>query len=315
MSRWHERSWPFIGTYLKAAVWADQADAAEALLEQGRRRLQTIAFALSDYEDLSDVGELNRHRSRAIHRCSSDFLELLTTALRLQQETGGQYTPLIGALSHLWRRCRREGVEPSLEELAAAQRACCASSVRYDNEVIRLIGSSALDFGGIGKGFLAERGVEFFTGCGITYARVDCGGDLAFGGTTEWEVLVEDPAGGPPLGALLLRGDLQPRIGVATSGSYRSCWEYRGRVVHHIFDPLTGQSPNYIVQATVIHPSAAVADALSTALFGMEPAAALKFVEAYAGAAALIVLGDSTAVSTPGLTFHSGRSLPEHGVT
>jgi thiamine biosynthesis lipoprotein len=57
---------------------------------------------------------------------------------------------------------------------------------------------------------------------------------------------------------------------VATSGTYRQFFRYRGRRYHHIMDPATAAPRATTVQSlTIIADSVMHADAATTALFGL----------------------------------------------
>jgi len=59
---------------------------------------------------------------------------------------------------------------------------------------------------------------------------------------------------------------------------------------HHILDPRTGYPPPELASATVIAPSAALADGLATAVMALGPAAGLRQIESVAGCRATLVL-------------------------
>lgn len=65
---------------------------------------------------------------------------------------------------------------------------------------------------------------------------------------------------------------------VGTSGDYQQYFEHEGTRYHHIIDAHTGYPVEDIFSVTVIHPSAAWADGLSTALFLMPPDAAMEYI-------------------------------------
>src|SRR5690606_1673496 len=62
------------------------------------------------------------------------------------------------------------------------------------------------------------------------------------------------------------------------SGDYLNCFEYDGRRYSHEIDPSTGWPIRHdLVAVTVLHDSAALADALATALMVMGPQTAMAF--------------------------------------
>ena len=113
-----------------------------------------------------------------------------------------------------------------------------------------------------------------------------------------------EPARGKPSAALPgwsvgVRNPLDPRRRVAeirlrdralgTSGSTMQFFRHRGRRYAHILDPKTGRPADGVLSATVLAPSAALADALSTALFVMGPEQALAFCRTRPEIAALLI--------------------------
>jgi len=67
----------------------------------------------------------------------------------------------------------------------------------------------------------------------------------------------------------------------ATSGSYRERREADGETAHHLIDPRSGQPAQHrAVSVTVVHTSAARADALATALMILGPEAGRRKAEA-----------------------------------
>ena len=64
---------------------------------------------------------------------------------------------------------------------------------------------------------------------------------------------------------------------LATSGSAAQFFRHEGRRYSHILDPRTGRPAEGVLSATIVGPSAAEADALSTAMFVLGPDRALEF--------------------------------------
>ena len=114
-----------------------------------------------------------------------------------------------------------------------------------------------LDSGGLAKGMFADVLAETLSG--HESFAVDCGGDLAIGGSgaRERTIEVQSPFDGSVIHAFRLA-----RAGVATSGISRRAWlGADGRPAHHLLDPATGR-PAYtgVVQATALAPTAALAE-------------------------------------------------------
>jgi thiamine biosynthesis lipoprotein len=92
-----------------------------------------------------------------------------------------------------------------------------------------------------------------------------------------WEVGIRHPGQpGRRIGIVRLRDRA-----LGTSGGQFQSFRHRGHRYSHILDPRTGQPAEGVLSATVVAPTAAMADALSTAFFVLGPEASLKYCESH----------------------------------
>jgi len=123
-----------------------------------------------------------------------------------------------------------------------------------------------LDFGGIGKGYIAQNVVDFLNTQGIPESLVDAGGDIVLGNAPwdkkGWTVGVNQPEKADDL----LPEKLQlHNLSVATSGDVYQFIEHNGKKYSHIIDPATGYGVTSLRNVTVISNDGALADWLATA--------------------------------------------------
>src|SRR5262249_21253669 len=126
-----------------------------------------------------------------------------------------------------------------------------------------------INLGSIGKGYALDRAAEMLRQNGITSA-------LLHGGTSSVLAIGSPPGqnAGWPVG-VIHPWDADRRLGViclrdqalATSAETHQHFRYNERILGHLIDARTGQPAERIASATAIAPTAAVADALSTAFF------------------------------------------------
>ena len=148
---------------------------------------------------------------------------------------------------------------------------------------VTLLGkNTAIDLGGIAKGYTSARLMDVFRSYGLTSGLVSLGGNVQVLGTKPdgslWRVGIENPQGGDYLGVLSTKD-----AAVITSGGYERYFEENGKHYHHILDPATGYpAESGLVSVTIVSPDGTLADALSTALFVMGRERAEEYWRAHA---------------------------------
>jgi len=195
-------------------------------------------------------------------------------ALRWAAALDGRYDPAIGAVCALWDVKHRHEPPPG-DRVAELAGRCFHRRVDvgtlHGAPVLRYHDSEArLDLGSIAKGYGVDRAVRALRRLGIEKAVVVAGGDLYTIGTSPsgdpWSIGIQSPTDERGIVGTL---ELSDRA-VATSGTYRQFFRYRGHKYHHIMDPGTARPRETAMQSlTVIADSVMHADASTTALFGM----------------------------------------------
>lgn len=223
--------------------------------------------------------------------------EALRFALALARDTRGAFDPAVGALmeSHGFSRNARTGVlaAPGNRDTPAATHAALA--LDEAQRTVTVHAPLVLDLNAVVKGMaidLAARELLPFRDFAI-----DAGGDGFFSGVNQrgerWSVGIRHPRDpGAVLRVLGVSG-----LAVCTSGDYeRPAPEGHG---HHLMDPRTGESARLLASATVLAPSAMVADALSTAAFVLGPVEGLDLLERH-GVEGLLITPRLASLATAG---------------
>ncbi len=253
--------WQGIALGASAQILIDHPDGARLL---GRavgeiRRLEAI-FSL--YRPESALSALNR--TGTLENPPFELLELLTIAGRIHRRTGGAFDPTIQPLWALHARCATQGRAPTPGEIGAARARTGWAHLRFDAGAVHFLRPAmGLTLNGIAQGHIADRVAAMLRRAGVENVLVNAGEISALGDGPEgagWRVRIA----GTPQRAIRLKNRA-----IATSAPLGTTFDTGGRL-GHIIDPRTGRAAARQAQVSVIAPSAAVADGLSTAFCLMQ---------------------------------------------
>jgi thiamine biosynthesis lipoprotein len=287
------RTMPVMGTIAQLAVVHRDTRYAHAAMDAALAVLVGVERDMTRFRPGSDIGRVNRLAAREPVPVTARTARVVAEALRWAEASAGRFDPAIGGAIELWDVNHRSA-PPGDEHVRAfagrrLHRAVEIGS-RGVHPVIRLHDPDArLDLGAIAKGFGVDEAVRVLRDWGVTDAVVCAGGDLyAMGHALDgesWRVGIRDPLDGRRLAGTLTVSEQA----VATSGDYEQYFRYRGLMYHHLLDPDTGAPRRTSLHSdTVIAASCMEADAASTTVFGLEPAAANRLL-ARCGAHARLV--------------------------
>ncbi len=271
----------------------------EAMLDSAEQRLRQLESLWSRFVSDSDVTRANQAGGQAVV-VHEDTLAVISRALDAWRQTDGRFdiTVLPALLEHGYTHSVTTQLPaPRVPGSRIGQSAWVR--VDYDQSTLTVPASTAIDLGGIGKGFAADVVAEELIEAGALGVLVNLGGDLVVLGRpsndASWYLGIEDPAS-PPSHVALLRLDSG---GVATSGTTVRRWSTSdGGTAHHLIDPTqAGPSTTTLLTATVIAADAATAEAFATAAMMLDGPAAIAMLEKV-GLAGLVVGADGEVLRT-----------------
>ncbi|MBL8351369.1 MAG: FAD:protein FMN transferase [Burkholderiaceae bacterium] len=252
------------------------ATAAAAVADDLWRDLSAIHRQWNAWKP-GELYELNRAFRAGRDAAASPALRaVIRQAAVLEQASRGLFNPGIGGLVGTWgfhADVLADGQRPSAASLARWQRAAPSLS-QIEERGGRLRSRNPglqLDLGAYAKGVAIDAALDRLQRQGVQQALLNLGGNLAAmgrPGDRPWRVGVRDPHGSGLLTTLTVDG----REAVVTSGSYERYRWLDGERCCHILDPQTGAPAPAFVSVTVVHRSAALADAAATALLVAGPA-------------------------------------------
>ena len=143
-------------------------------------------FAMADrYESYfsatledSDVSKINENVGTPV-TVHEETAELIRKGQEYYEISGGKFDITIGALTSLWNISHSDGTVPSPEAISRALATVDAENVIIDgNQVTLTTPGSAIDLGGIAKGYIADQMKAYLNSQGITSGLIDLGGNI-----------------------------------------------------------------------------------------------------------------------------------------
>jgi len=281
-----------------AAAQADGADAVGVSIDRAFGWFEHIEQTCSRFDPTSELSRLTRRIGEPV-QVSRLLYEAVEFSLALGEESGGAFDPTVGIdLERLgFDREYRTGHRIRTDSAKSSPVSFRDIVLDRERRSITLLRAVMLDLGAVVKGLavdLAARELAPFENFVI-----DAGGDLFVAGQRPgggpWKIGIRHPRRpGALIDAISVSG-----VAVCTSGDYERRIGNDGP--HHIVDGRTRTDAALLASATVIAPSAMMADGLATAAFVLGPEDGIRLLERQAVEGLLI---------TPALERHATRGFP-----
>jgi thiamine biosynthesis lipoprotein len=234
----------------------------------------------SRFLETSELSALNRATGPVV--VSAPMFDALERARSYVRATSGIFDPGVGATLAALGYDRSFAPGALDRDAIATARPATFLDVRLDrrSRVVHRPAHVLVDLGGMIKGATVDAAARALGGAGA----VDAGGDAVVRGRP-WVVEVEDPRDPSRVVATLSLAN----AAVATSAPNRRRWRAGGRVVHHVIDPRTQEpAESDLLQATLVAPTAELADVAAKTVLVLGAREGRRFVEGAALGAVLV---------------------------
>lgn len=276
------------------------------LAEDTMKKYHELFDIYDDYEGVNNIKTINDNAGIKPVTVDPELIDLLEFSKQEYEETGGKVNVAMGSVLSIWHTYREAGLAdpskaklPDMQELKEAANHIDMKKVQIDPEASTVYledEEMSLDVGAIAKGYATERLAEALKEAGVTSALLSLGGNVETIGTKAdgkpWRVGVQNPDT-EAVKSYLHVVNLNDNC-LVTSGTYQRYYEVDGVRYHHIINPYTLMPRNIYDSVSILCSDSARADALSTAVFNMEPEEGMTFVEAQDGVEALWIYPDGS---------------------
>lgn len=293
----HKKVLRLMGNRFELSVMADDEHYAADCIDEAITEIQRIEKLLTTFKDDSTTNRINALAGIAPVKAEREVIELIKRSLKISSITQGSFDITYGSIDKsLWNFDKEM---KSLPDASIAKKS--VKLINYKNVIVNDKEETVflkeegmrIGFGGIGKGYAAERAKSVLQQKGIESGIVNAAGDLSAWGLQPngkpWTIGIAGPdATHHPFSALNITN-----MAVATSGNYEKFVMIDGKKYSHTIDPKTGLPVSGIKSVTIIAPNAELADALATPVMVMGLNAGLHLINQLPNISCIIIDDDN----------------------
>jgi len=296
-----------MGNHFEISVVADNETWADERIDAGVQEIQRIEKLLTTFNEDSETSLINRYAGASPVAVSQETFSIIERSLRISRITQGSFDISYGSIDkQLWNFDTNMKALPDKETAKRMVRLINYRNIILDHEnctVFLKEKGMRIGFGGIGKGYAAERARLVMKSLGVKSGIVNASGDLTTWGLQPngkpWTIGIVNPNAAHELFSYLNVTDLA----VATSGNYEKFVMINGKKYSHTIDPRTGLPVTGIKSVTIITLNAEIADAMATPVMIMGIKAGMDLINQMKDIEAIVIDDNNTVYSSANIRF------------
>ncbi|MFC4141902.1 FAD:protein FMN transferase [Pedobacter mendelii] len=282
-----------MGNRFEFTVIAETEQLGKLAIDAAIEEVMRVESLLTTFSDFSQTNCINENAGIKPIKVEIEVLNLIERSIRISEITDGAFDITYGSIDkRLWN------FDSKMTSLPDPQTALASVGlIDYRNVILDKRKSTVflknkgmrIGFGGIGKGYAADKAKVILQQMGIESGIVNAAGDLVTWGTQigghPWTVGIADPGQTDrPFSALKISD-----MAIATSGSYEKFVTIDGKRYSHTIDPKTGLPVSGVKSVSIICPSAELADALATPVIVMGVKIGLELINQIKQVACIVI--------------------------
>jgi thiamine biosynthesis lipoprotein len=275
-----------MGNHFEISVVANNEAWAIERIDAGVQEIQRIEKLLTTFNENSETSLINRYAGASPVTVSRETFSIID--------------------KRLWNFDTNMKALPDKETAKRMVRLINYRNIILDDEnctVFLKEKGMRIGFGGIGKGYAAERARSVMKSLGVKSGIVNASGDLTTWGLQPngkpWTIGIVNPNIAHELFSYLNVTDMA----VATSGNYEKFVMINGKKYSHTIDPRTGLPVAGIKSVTIITLNAEIADAMATPVMIMGIKAGMDLINQMKDIEAIVIDDNNTVYSSANIRF------------
>lgn len=285
-----------MGNRFELSVVGEDEQWADERIDAGIAEIQRIERLLTTFNDDSETNQVNKFAGVSPVAVCRETFNLIQRSLRLSKLTQGAFDISYGSVDKsLWNFDMAMDTLPDNETAKKMVRLINYRNILLNEEKCTVFlreKGMRIGFGGIGKGYAAERAKEVMKGQGVESGVVNASGDLTTWGSQpngkQWTIAIANPNSSHQAFSYMEVSNMA----VATSGNYEKFVMIGGKKYSHTINPRTGLPVSGIKSVTIITTNAELADALATPVTILGINAGLDMINQMNGIEAIVIDDD-----------------------
>lgn len=288
-----KQSVKLMGNRFEITVVTDDPQKGDTLIQKAIEEIKRIEKLLTTFNEESETNLINTNAGIAPVKVSKEIIQLIERSIKISLLTQGAFDISYGSIDKkLWNFDTNLKSLPDAETAKKSVRLINYRNIIIDEEkstVFLVQEGMRIGFGGIGKGYAAEKAKQILLSEGVEHGIVNASGDLITWGHQPdgkpWTIGIAHPdIADKPFSYLNITNKA-----IATSGNYEKYAIINGKKYSHTIDPRTGLPVTGIKSVTIICNNAEMADALATPVTIMGIEAGLYLINQLVGIGCVII--------------------------
>jgi len=269
---YYHRSLLLMGSGFGITVVANDSVTGEGFIDRAIYEIQRIERLISSWDPKSQTTAINSNAGISPVKVDQELFDLMKRSIAISKVTDGAFDISYASMDRIWRFDGSMLEMPSKEMIQNSIRYVGFDKIIFNDEkgtVYLPEKGMKIGFGGIGKGYAADRAKQLLTNEGVRSGIVNASGDMNTWGKKlngdDWKIAITNPLNKEKsFGVISLSNGA-----IVTSGDYEKFVNFNGERYSHIIHPKTGMPCKGIISVSVLAPKAELADALATSIFVM----------------------------------------------
>ena len=304
------RTMKLMGSRFDITVVAQNEEIGYINIEEAIAEITRIEKLISSWDPDSETSLINKNAGIRPVKVSDELFKLIERAKVVSEITDGAFDISYASMDEVWKFDGSMTHPPTSAQIKRSIARVGYKKIILNSEqgtvFLRDLGMK-IGFGGIGKGYAADRTKELLISKQVKAGIINASGDLTTWGTKasgeKWLIGIANPLSKEKIFSWV------PLVesSVATSGNYEKFVSFNGVKYSHIIDPRTGYPSTGITSVSIFSKCAEFCDALATAVFIMGRDSGLALIDQLPGTEVIIVDRNNKIYKSSGILFDTSQ--------